>query len=352
MGCSFWLSYDKFSQEIHKKALSNHIPIDGTFELTQYCNLKCLHCYCSPEKGKKELDFSQICNIFDQLKNAGCLWLLITGGEPLSRDDFLDTYLYAKKCGFFISLFTNATLINQKIIDCLKIHLPFIVEVSLYGASPKTYEQITGVSGSFDKCIEGISLLKKNKIPFRLKTTLTTINLNELDKIKKVSKEFDVEFRFDYLIHPKINGKKHPCDLRLKPLDAVMLDVSDNARFNAWQDLFKRLGLSSSSDQLFTCFGGKTAFHIDPYGILRICDMVRGISHNILEGDFFSGWENIYNQTYLKGYKCSDKCRSCDISNICDQCPGWSYLENGNLNTPVDYLCEIAHIRKEKLVVK
>ena len=127
--------YSEFSERIHSKVVETRIPINGTIEITFRCNLRCAHCYCSYESKKEEMSYKEICHIFDEIADAGCLWLVITGGELFLRDDFLDIYTYAKKKGLIITLFTNGTLITPYIADYLKEYSPFAIEISLYGVT-------------------------------------------------------------------------------------------------------------------------------------------------------------------------------------------------------------------------
>lgn len=104
------ISYAQFGEGLYKEAVANRIPLGGSFELTFRCNLRCVHCYCNlkpndQDEIEKELATEEVFNILDQVAEAGCLWLLITGGEPLLRPDFLEVYTYAKKKGFIITLF-------------------------------------------------------------------------------------------------------------------------------------------------------------------------------------------------------------------------------------------------------
>ncbi len=121
--------YGEFSERLHQKAASLHIPVSGSLEVTQRCNLRCMHCYIplSKRKGprKVELSISEIQHILDEIKEAGCLWLLLTGGEPLLRTDFLDIYKFAKHKGFLLTLFTNGTLLTPRIADVLCEWRPF-----------------------------------------------------------------------------------------------------------------------------------------------------------------------------------------------------------------------------------
>src|SRR3990167_1268938 len=116
MGCSHLpeIKYAEFSRHLHKKSIAERIPLHGTIELTFRCNLNCVHCYCptlGPQDIERELNYQEICRIIDDMLAEGCLWWTISGGEPLIREDFQDIYIYARKKGLLITLFTNGTLI-------------------------------------------------------------------------------------------------------------------------------------------------------------------------------------------------------------------------------------------------
>ncbi len=343
------IPYSDFTERIHEHAARHRIPINAVLELTQRCNLSCNHCYCVLDRLKPEMDFKQICSLLDELSVAGCLWLLITGGEPLLRNDFLDIYIYAKKKGFIISVFTNGTLISPEIISWFKKYPPFVVEITLYGMTSQTYEKVTATLGLFKRCLEGISLLHEANIPFKLKTTITKDNVVELQQIKIFAKKLEVKFRFDTMLHPRLDGNKTPQNFRLSPEKIVNLDAEDEQRSKAWGDLWQRLGPGGRSDRIFFCNAGISSAHIDPYGVLRICDMVRIPAYELGEScSFKQAWQNlagIFSQQHGPDYKCN----GCELANLCDQCPGWSQLENGDYETLSDYLCTITKLRAEKM---
>jgi MoaA/NifB/PqqE/SkfB family radical SAM enzyme len=117
-------NYSEFSRRLHDKVVGRRIPISGSIEVTARCNLRCAHCYINLPAGdrhalERELNCQELFSILDQMVDEGCLWLLITGGEPLIRPDFLDIYTYAKKKGILITLFTNGTTITPRIADHL-----------------------------------------------------------------------------------------------------------------------------------------------------------------------------------------------------------------------------------------
>ena len=93
----------------------------GQFELTHRCNLRCQHCYIVRNNKKAELTYKEICRVIDEVRKEGCLWLCLTGGEPLLREDFLDIYSYAYKKGFIITIFTNLRVPSSILYLCPQI---------------------------------------------------------------------------------------------------------------------------------------------------------------------------------------------------------------------------------------
>lgn len=346
MGCRFLQSqsYLDFSKRLHSKR--ERIPIDGSFDLTYRCNLNCVHCLRPGEiHSENELNFKEISHILDEISDAGCLWLLLTGGEPLARKDFVEIYLYAKKRGFLITLFTNGTLINEELANLLRDYPPFSVEITLYGATKNTYEKVTRVPGSYEKCVEGIKQLINRKIPLKLKTMVLTINKHELWEIKKFANNLNLGFRFDSILNPCLDGSKTPYQYRLTPEEVVILDIADNDRYQEWQEITINPWKPSGSDFIFVCSAGDNSFHVNPSGNLSICQLVNFLNIDLRRKRFSEGWEKIFPGIKSRKSKSKYKCRKCDKIAFCAQCPGWAYIENKIEEMPVEYLCEIASLR-------
>ena len=345
------ISYTEFSKRIYEKVTAERIPYSGVIEFSFRCNLRCAHCYCNLPSNdqdaiKKELSTEEVFNILDQIAEAGCLWLLITGGEPLLRKDFLEIYTYAKKKGFIITLFTNGTLITEEVADYLKEWPPDKVEITLNGITKKTYEKITGIKGSFEKCMRGIRLFLERKISLNLKTVVMTLNRDEIDKIKRYVEELGLDFRFDALINAGLDGNKNPCKVRISPEEVVKLDIEDEERSKAWIEFCQKFWGPVESGKLYNCGAGLNSFHIDPYGKMSVCTMSRYPNYNLRQGSFQEGYYNFFPKILSQKLKDrQNKCDRCEMLALCDQCPGLAQLETGDPEKPVEYLCRIAHLR-------
>ena len=99
----------------------------------------------------------------------GAVWCLLTGGEPLLRDDFEELYLGLKRLGLLVSVFTNACLVTPAHVELFRRYPPRDIEVSVYGATRETYERVTRRPGSYDAFVRGLDLLLASGVPVRLK---------------------------------------------------------------------------------------------------------------------------------------------------------------------------------------
>src|SRR2546427_4953898 len=142
-------------------------------------------CFNTPEMIRQELSFPEIVRIMDDIHEAGCLELCLTGGEPLARRDFLDIYTYAKQKGFLVTVFTNGTLVTERIADHWVHYPPSMIEISFHGLTERSFERITQGSGSYARCLEGIRLVLERNIQLTLKTYVMTVNRNEIFEIKQ-----------------------------------------------------------------------------------------------------------------------------------------------------------------------
>lgn len=335
-----------------KECISERIPLQGNLEITYKCNLKCRHCYARYGNGESpigdELTSGEICNIIDQLVDEGFLYLTLTGGELLIRPDFYSVYEYAKNKGVLITLLTNGTLINAETLDLFSRLPPFDVEISLYGATQKTYESITRVRGSFNCCIKGIRNLLDIGVPVCLKTIVMNLNVHELVQMKEFAAQLGVPFRWSGLIYPRLNGDKTPWSLRLPPDKLAALELGDKNRKKAWQALLDKG--KGGKKYLYPCNAGLTTFQISPFGKLSACAIARHPSYDLRKGSFREGWYKfLYENIRLRELDVPSECSDCDIQAICNECPGWEQLSNGLEGKKVDYLCQLAHARAKGL---
>jgi len=343
--------------------------ISFDLEITSRCNNNCRHCYINlpaadQRAESKELSLSTIKNIVNQAVDLGVLWCLITGGEPLLRNDFFDIYTYLKKKGLLTSVFTNATLITEKHIQFFKKYPPRDIEVTVYGITQETYEKVTRKPGSFGAFMHGLNLLVKNGIKVRLKAMALRSNVQELPQIASFCRERSKGgyFRFDPLLHLRFDGNPKRNDEikseRLSCEGIVAVEKADAERFNVLEkDCDRFINLKSSHincSHLFRCGVGNSSFTVGYDGFFRLCSSLwhSDCIFDLKKGDLLEAWQDFIprvrdmrsnREDFLK------KCRKCPLFNLCMWCPAHSYLETGELDKPVEYFCEVAHARAASL---
>lgn len=174
------------------KDMPKRIPLNGTFELTIRCNLKCRMCLFRHHEQEysslkaKELSTEEWIALGKQVADAGTLHLLITGGEPMLRPDFCEIWKGLYKLGFVLQLYTNATLITPRIIETLKQYPPHQIGVTIYGASAQTYEKVCGNGKAFEKMLEGVKQLKTLPSVIEYRTTIIKDNKEDLSEMEKM----------------------------------------------------------------------------------------------------------------------------------------------------------------------
>lgn len=348
-------AFDEWGEVLLKPLNGARYPLAGEFELTDRCNLSCVHCFINQSAGcaqarRNELSTSQVKDILDQIAAAGCLHLLLTGGEPLLRPDFAEIFLHARRRGMIIMLFTNGTMLTPAIVDVLKEAPPHLVEVSVYGATKHTYEAVTRVPGSFEHFLRGLHLLKAGGLPFSIKSVLLTINKHELAMMQKLAEDMDLSFRYDGSIFPRLNGSDDPFQYRLSIEEMLELDRSDPERMQAWVDNYeysKHLPMRSEKF-VYSCGAGHRSFHIDSRGRLSACLMARKPSFSILEMGFQTAWKKL-GKARQKERTLKVPCLTCSASGMCIQCPGWSQLVHGDDETIVDFVCKLTKAREKEI---
>jgi radical SAM protein with 4Fe4S-binding SPASM domain len=347
------IGYGEFTHAVHARLSNERIPLDVTLELTHRCPLACQHCYnnlpmADRDAANRELTLDEYKQILDELAAMGTFWLLFSGGEPFARKDFLDIYTYAKHKGFLITIFTNGTVLTPAIADHLAQYPPFAIEITLYGHSKQVYEEMTQQPGSHDRCHRGISLLLERGLPLKLKTVPTSINKHEVFEMQKFAQDLGVEFKFDSLINPRIDCSQSPLGVRLTPAEIVAFDYVDPARKAEYRRLLDHdiaAGAPAASNDLYYCGGGLRSCAVDPYGYMSICVISQHTAYNVREGGFRKGWDMALHATRSKQRTRPSKCGTCQIQSLCGMCPANGELENNDAESPVDFLCQVAHLR-------
>jgi radical SAM protein with 4Fe4S-binding SPASM domain len=347
------LSYGAFSADLHHRHGGERAPLQVSIEVTRRCPLECQHCYNNLPMGdmdakRRELSKEEHFRLLEELVEMGSFCLLYTGGEIFARKDFLEIYTYAKKKGFLITLFTNGTIITEQIADYLAQWPPFAIEITLYGRSKETYEELTQIPGSYERCLRGIRLLKERGLPLKLKTVATSINKHEIFAMKQFAQEdLGVEFKFDSQINPRIDCSQSPLAVRLTPEETVALDMHDATRVSEYRGLVQRdrERLSNLGETVYVCGGGMDSFAVNAYGEVGICVLSQQETFSIREAGVKAVWEQSLLRLRTRKRTRITKCIACRLHSLCGMCPANGELENGDRESPVEFLCHVTHLR-------
>ncbi|MGA8764194.1 MAG: radical SAM protein [Candidatus Sulfotelmatobacter sp.] len=356
------LTYGAFSAALHERQLGQRAPLQVSIEVTRRCPLECLHCYNNLPMGdvdarRRELSKEEHFRVLDELAEMGCFWLLYTGGEIFARKDFLEIYSYAKQKGFLITLFTNGTLITEKIADYLVEWPPFAIEITLYGRIRETYEALTAIPGSYDRCLRGIELLRSRGLPLKLKTVATSVNKHEVTSMRRFAEEeLGVEFKIDGQINPRIDCSQSPLAVRLSPEEVVALDMNAPKGMSEYRRLarrdLERPPSLAQIDTVYFCGGGMNSFAINAYGEIGICVISQQETFSIRGTGVRQVWEESLLQLRNRKRSRETKCMQCRIQSLCGMCPANGELENGDRESPVEFLCHVAHLRAAAIAVE
>jgi radical SAM protein with 4Fe4S-binding SPASM domain len=331
------------------------LPIEGIVETTYRCNLDCVHCYVNQPAGDaeeraRELSLARLQRLVDEVVEAGCLSVLFTGGEVLVRPDFPELYLYALRRGLLVTLFTNGTLVTERIADLLDEYRPERIEISLYGMTQETYERVTRVPGSYAKCLAGIQRLVARGLPLRLKTMALTLNAHEVADMEAYARGLGLEFKFDGLLNPRVDcGASRYQEMQLSPEQMLALDLQNETRMAELREFCQQFVPSPEdivpAEHVYTCGAGESSFTVDPYGRLQMCQLTRRNSFDLREGSFDQGWNEYFPRLRARTWQSHSVCRTCTLISLCGSCPGAAEMETGDAEALVPQFCEVAHLR-------
>ncbi|MCX5714980.1 MAG: radical SAM protein [Candidatus Omnitrophica bacterium] len=328
-------------------------------ELTYRCNLNCLHCYCKDvDFGRKEITFRQWKLIIDRLHAENFFWITFTGGEPFLHKDFARIYLYAFRKGFLITVFTNGTLFSPSLFRLFKKYPPFLIEMSLYGASEDIYESISRIPGSFLRAMDSLRKLKFLALPVAFKTVALKQNKLEILAIKKLVESLfgKGRFKLDTFIFPRLNGDTTNCLNRLHPQEILELELSDKDFRNELLRYFSQQSKRRMPRKfLYRCSSWKNSLFINPFGFLQFCHL--DDRHAVYLPQFSQGLEKArlsLSRLMKKCFSTDSKCQDCRLRHHCCYCPSRSFLETSSYEGPVDYYCALAKMkdRQRKLLLK
>ena len=344
------LGSPEFMRRFSARTRLEHVPVSGAFDLTYRCNLRCVHCYCghltaqSPREAG-ELGTTAVLRLLDGIAAEGCMYFLLSGGEPLLRRDFVEIYRHACELGMRTGVFTNATLVDDPILEAFREYPPRMVEVSVYGHDAATYERVSGVRGSFERALAGVHRLLDAGVHVGLKTMILRDNVHVVDAIEAMAVELGLRFRIDPLIMPRLDGDAAPLGQRVDPDTAVALELATDERLLSVDALEARQRSAPVRSDLYLCSAGVKAFHIDPRGVVRPCLLSQDLGVDSAGAGFGAAWRSVVQTVASLRRRADSQCIECSLKAVCGYCPGFFALETGSPHEVSPYLCALAERR-------
>lgn len=338
------------------RAAQARIPMSATLELTARCNLRCRHCYLGEQdetraRRREERGTAEVLRSLDEWAEAGCLNLLITGGDPMVRKDFADIYRHACELGMVVIVFCDGILVTDRIVELFREYPPRRVEISIYGATAETYESITRVPGSHARAWDGIRRLKAGGVRLALKTMLLTLNRHELEAMEVQAREIGCDFRFDAAVFPCLGGgTESPVDLRISPEEAVRLDMALPGQRERWTRSVLSGEKAAPTDRLYPCGAGLTSFFADPYGGLYPCLMARTYRSEGRGRAFRDVWKEDLAAIRSRKRVRDDSSFAGSLRGACSHCPAMNQLETGDEETESEYMRTMSRLRYEAVM--
>jgi MoaA/NifB/PqqE/SkfB family radical SAM enzyme len=358
-------------------------------ELTERCNSNCIHCCINlpandASARSREMTAEQVRDILRQAADLGCLQVRFTGGEPLLRHDFEEIYIFSRRLGLKVLLFTNARLVTPHLADLFARMPPSTpIEITVYGMHAASYEAVTRSRGSFAQFRRGLDLLLDRKVPCVVKSVILPQNKHEMAEFEAWARTISGMTKppayamFLDPRHRRDDPEKNAVieSLRLPPGEAVEVLSRDAVKYRRDMAAFASRFLTPPTDRLFSCGAGHGVC-IDAYGYVQPCLGLRAPEltfkltsrptvnpeEKSAESGAVSEKENgaITLAEALERFReCKDlcsnnpeylgRCAKCFLKGLCEQCPAKSWMEHGNLDTPVACLCEAAHAQARRL---
>ena len=327
------------------------------WEITRRCNLKCVHCRSSSEenvKGHPDFSFEEAQAILDDIASYASPVVVLSGGEPLLREDVFDIARYGTDLGFRMCLATNGTLVTEETCRRIKESEIRMVSLSLDGAKAETHDDFRNQVGAFDGTMRAIELFNKNDIPFLINSSFTVRNKDEIPAIYKLVKKLGATAWYMFMIVPTGRGEdimeelipekmydeilewhyqveKEENELLMRPTCAPHYYRIVRQKALEEGEKFERRNLKFSTGGSKGCLAGQLICLIDVDGEVLPCSYFPMSAGNIKKTPFKKIWEESELFLQLRDFKSyKDNCGKCEYINVCGGCRARAYAIHGD----------------------
>lgn len=350
---------------LNQKGCMLGIPVSGNFELTARCNFNCKMCYVHLQNDvkeliKNELTTDQWLSIASDARDAGLLFLLLTGGEPFLRKDFAVLYREMRKMGMLVSVNTNASLYNEELRVLFTEHPPTRINVSLYGGSEDTYERLCGAA-SFEKVVQNIKRMKEDCLQVRLNVSLTPDNVKDMRRIHEISNELGLHAKATSYMYPpiRIDGRTGVNAGRFSAEEAgkVMADWScmrdTKEQHLQRQEQIVQMRENSKKNPVrpaepVLCRAGRSSFWMTWDGKMLPCGTMDIEPEEPLKIGFLKAWEGVRKK--VSEIHLPEECANCKYRPMCGVCAANCKAETGCFYNKPEYLCQMVENQCDRIL--
>lgn len=345
------------SAYLNAKGCREGLPITGNFELTARCNFSCPMCYIHTGEDpadlrRRELSAEEWLSIASNARDMGMVFLLLTGGEPLVREDFPYLYENLIKMGLMVSVNTNASLYGGEVREVFLRYPPARIHATLYGGSGETYAAQCGLP-AFERVVENLRQMKTDGLQVGLNVSLTPQNGADLGRMDALARSLELPVRFSAYLYPPVraggaagvNGGRFEPEQAGQALAQWYALRDSREQFLARAEHLRR-GEAPAGER--RCRAGRSSFWMTWDGRMLPCGVMEaGAAYPLREG-FSAAWERV--RGFAAAISGPEECASCPQRALCPVCPAACVGETGRFDCVPDYLCRMTGSMAQRLL--
>ncbi len=266
---------------------NENILFSALAELTYRCNLDCFFCYNDLGLRGKPLTLEDYHRFFRDLASLSCLHLTLSGGEPLVHPQFFEIAAKGRDLGFVLRIKSNGHSLRGRMLRRLKEEIdPFVVEVSLHGASAETHDRQTRVAGSFTRLLANLEEMSAAGLRFKINSTLTRWNQSEIEGMFALAERFGAPLTVDPDVTPRDDGDFSPLEISATPEGLKRL-----FSYGKTDDIVRQGdAVLPPVDSSKHCGAGSSGIAVDPFGNVYPCVQWRRPVGNLHERSIRDIW--------------------------------------------------------------
>ena len=292
---------------IQEYCCREHQLMTVCLELTYRCNERCVHCYIDdPTKESLELKFEDYKKVLDELREMGCMSILLTGGEPTLHKDFLRIARYAKQLGIIVDIYTNGLVFSEELLDELVELKPNSVSFSLYGSRAEVHDAVTLIPGSFEKSLKSMMMCKCAGLDVYIKTVVMKPTAADYENLRRLGKRLNIDVISSTSVMDTHKGK---CGERFRLMDEDEYQRILEIEYQ-YGDYPAEAARQDRSETI--CFSGLNALSVDPFGAIHPCNAHPMVLGNVKSDSLKEIWEHsqeLHSLRAIRFDQLSEKCR-------------------------------------------